>query len=344
MDKISDVLAPHQNCIPVALATDENYAMPTAVAITSILENAAGNTFYDFHILTPVYFPSQTSRKIALIKYGYPNCNINFIGIKASFDDALIRLSHITKPTYYRLLLGDLLPQYDKCIYLDSDTVVCTDLTEFFSTDLDGYYLGGIKDFDFNDPSRNHDERRRDTGLCIENNYINAGVLLMNLKAIRRDGMTEAFLSEIKKEYLFQDQDILNITCLDKIKHLPVRYNLMSYAFSYPDRSPHLVYSREELDDATSNPAIIHFAAHLKPWLYYGLEYSGVWHRYFCLSIFRSQPLNRKNGKLRVLNERILSKANNCFMLVRVFFRYQRSHGLRFALRKSVRKTRKFLE
>ena len=340
MDTILNELVMIQNRIPIALATDENYAMPTAVAMTSILENAAKSTFYVFYILTPADFSTQTARKIALIKTAYPHCDIHFMDMKDSFNDISMRISHITKPTCYRLLLGEILPQYEKCIYLDSDIIVCTDLTEFFSTDLEGYYLGGIKDLDFNDPSLNHDERHKETGLCADNSYINTGVLLMNLKKIRRDGMTETFLREIKKGYLFQDQDAINIACLNKIRYLPVKYNLMNYIFLYPDRKPYRIYPKGEFDEARNNPAIIHYVAHLKPWLYHGLKYDAVWHRYFCLSIFSSQPLKRKNGKFKIFSENISRKINNSTMLVKIFFRYWKTRGLFFTLRKLVNKKR----
>jgi lipopolysaccharide biosynthesis glycosyltransferase len=320
--------------IPIALATDEKYALPTAVAMTSILENAAKNTFYDFYILVPTTFSPQTAEKIALIKVAYLHCDIHFIDMKDSFSDILMRVSHVTKPTCYRLLLGESLLQYDKCIYLDSDIIVCTDLAEFFSTDLEGYYLGGIKDIDFNDPFQNNDERYKETGLSAESNYINAGVLLMNLKMIRKDGMTEAFLREIKKGYLFSDQDVLNITCLNKIRHLPVKYNLMNYLFLFHDRKPYLIYPKGEFDEAKNNPVIIHYAAHLKPWLYYGLKFDAAWYKYFIISVFKSQQLKRRNGKFKIFCDKILCRMNNTIMPIKIFLRYWKMHGLLFTLRK----------
>ncbi|PKN51810.1 MAG: hypothetical protein CVU55_10210 [Deltaproteobacteria bacterium HGW-Deltaproteobacteria-13] len=323
-----------QTRIPIALATDENYAMPTAVAMTSMLENAAKNTFYDFYILVPNDFPARTAQKMALVKVAYPHCHIHFIDMKDSFSDTLMRLGHITKPTCYRLLLGEILLQYEKCIYLDSDIIVCTDLTELFSTDLEGYYLGGIKDIDFNDPFQNHDERYKETGLSAQSNYINTGVLLMNLKKIRQDGMTETFLREIKKGYLFQDQDVLNITCLNKIRHLPVKYNLMNYLFLFPDRKPYLIYPKGEFDEAKKNPVIIHYAAHLKPWLYYGLKFDAAWYKYFIISVFKSQQLKRRNGKFKIFCDNILCRMNNAIMLMKIFLRYWKMHGLLFTLQK----------
>lgn len=85
--------------IPIAFATDEKYALPTAVEMTSILENAAKNTFYDFYILVPTAFSAQTAKKIALIKVAYLRCDIHFIDMKDSFSDILMRVSHVTKPT-----------------------------------------------------------------------------------------------------------------------------------------------------------------------------------------------------------------------------------------------------
>jgi lipopolysaccharide biosynthesis glycosyltransferase len=338
MGAAPDELSLIQTRIPIAMATDENYAMPTAVAMTSILENAAKNTFYDFYILVPAGFSARSARKIALVKAAHSHCSIHFIDMKDSFSDTLMRLSHTTKPTCYRLLLGEILPQYEKCIYLDSDIIVRADLAELFSTDLEGCCLAGIKDVDFNDPLKNHDERYKETGLSAKSGYINTGVLLMNLKKIRDDKMTEIFLREIKKGYLFQDQDVLNITCLNKIRHLPVKYNLMNYLFLFPDRNPYLIYPAGEFDEAKDNPVIIHYAAHLKPWLYYGLIFDAAWHKYFSLSVFKSQKLKRRNGKFKIFCDNILRKTDNAVMLIKVFLRYWKTHGLLFTLRKSIKK------
>jgi lipopolysaccharide biosynthesis glycosyltransferase len=334
MGATPDELLLIQTRIPIAMATDEKYALPTAVAMTSILENAAKNTFYDFYILVPADFSPQAAKEIALIKVAYPHCDIHFIDMKDSFSDTLMRLSHITKPTCYRLLLGEILLQYEKCIYLDSDIIVCTDLAEFYSTDLEGYYIGGIKDIDFNDPFQNNDERYKETGLSAQSNYINAGALLMNLEMIRRDKMTKTFLREIKKGYLFSDQDVLNIACRNKIRHLPVKYNLMNFLFLFPDRKPYLIYPEEEFDEAKNNPAIIHYAAHLKPWLYYGLIFDAVWYKYFSISVFKSQKLKRRNGKFKIFYDKILCRMDNAVMLIKIFLRYWKTHGLLFTLRK----------
>ena len=55
--------------------------------------------------------------------------------------------------------------------------------------------------------------------------YLNAGVLLINLKQIREDNMTKKFIELSKKNYLSQDQDVLNVACYGKIITLHPKYN-----------------------------------------------------------------------------------------------------------------------
>ena len=46
----------------------------------------------------------------------------------------------------YRFILADLLPSLDRIIYLDVDTLVLRDLTELWRTDLEGKFIGVVKD------------------------------------------------------------------------------------------------------------------------------------------------------------------------------------------------------
>ena len=47
-----------------------------------------------------------------------------------------------------------------------------------------------------------------------------AGNIILNSKAIRKDGLKEVFMSMIETKYKFQDMDILNITCQNKVQYL----------------------------------------------------------------------------------------------------------------------------
>ena len=64
--------------IPVALAADNNYAMPMAVSMTSMLESANKDTFYDFYLLIPSDFSDENKEKINKLQEAY-HCKINYI-------------------------------------------------------------------------------------------------------------------------------------------------------------------------------------------------------------------------------------------------------------------------
>ena len=46
--------------------------------------------------------------------------------------------------TYYRLLIADLLPEYDKVIWSDVDVLFKGDLSDIYTKDLEGADWGGI--------------------------------------------------------------------------------------------------------------------------------------------------------------------------------------------------------
>ena len=55
----------------------------------------------------------------------------------------------------------------------------------------------------------------------------------MNCEVMRRENMKSRFLELAKKEYKFQDQDILNISCAGRIKMLAPKYSLLTYITTY---------------------------------------------------------------------------------------------------------------
>ena len=68
--------------------------------------------------------------------------------MKKTFEN--INTSHKALSSYYRLLVGDLLPkELDKCIFLDVDICVCKDLSEIFNIDIKDNYIAGVLDPDF---------------------------------------------------------------------------------------------------------------------------------------------------------------------------------------------------
>ena len=127
---------------------------------------------------------------------------------------------------FYRCIAHRFFKDIDKLLYLDSDTLICRDVSELFDTDLTDYVLGGVRDM------APVNDKFHPQGIFVKkfsekylNNgpYINSGVLLLNLEKMRE---YENLLFETKIPLYYPDQDLLNASFVGKIKILPLKYNL----------------------------------------------------------------------------------------------------------------------
>ncbi len=256
------------NNIPVVFATDQNYLWPTSVAIISLLKNAEPNTFYEIFILTSSSLSANNMLMIDMIENKYCSGKIKVIVVGDIFKDSYIGDHHITTPSYYRLIISEVLKHYSKCIYLDGDIIVQKDLSDFFNLDINNYYVAGVKALGYHILATKHADR---LGLNNIDNYINAGVLLMNLDKLREDKIDTVFKELSSRIYDSHDQDIINIACASKIKILPLKYNWMTRYFikGYPNRIKIGCVSSTDgkiLTEIQEEPYIIHYADKIKPW------------------------------------------------------------------------------
>ena len=258
--------------IPIVFASDQNYLKYTYIAMLSALENKNTNTFYDFYILIPKVFDKETMLLFESLSDKYKNCKINFIEMGAEFLGKKMQISHITSPTYYRLKLAEILPQYERAIYMDSDVIVLKDLSEYFNLDLGKNYIAGVKAAGYILNPDGNKKLCEKLGIKDIYQYINAGVTLWNLEQIRQDNIQEKLIKLSENDYSSMDQDIINIAFYDNILHIPYKYNVMTkYKTSYldnPDKLPEFfnLYGKENMEEALKSPVIIHYADKAKPW------------------------------------------------------------------------------
>lgn len=115
--------------------------------------------------------------------------------------------------TLLRLLadLVDDIPKDDKLLYLDADILFQRDVHLLYDIDLEGYEYAAARD---------HYGK-----YLLYPNYINAGVVLFNMKEARKNGLFEKARRELRrKKFLFADQTAL-IHATTKKKLLPQRFN-----------------------------------------------------------------------------------------------------------------------
>ncbi|MCM1261853.1 MAG: glycosyltransferase family 8 protein [Butyrivibrio sp.] len=265
------------------MATDNRY-IPLIVSITSMIENAGKDTFYDIYILIDDSFTQESELAVKNCLCGFgERCSLSFQNVGHVFNNAFITISHITRPTYYRLMIPDLLSE-DKCIYLDTDTIILSDLQELFNTPLDASYIAGVWHpgvilYEWEDAIC------KNANIPSADQYINAGVLVMNLKELRQDGMVGKFLELMQLNMPSQDQDVINNACYGKIALLPFKYNVMTKLADMRIEDYKGGYSEEELKEAWNKPCIIHYADLYKPWNSSECVFMDYWWKFFRKSL-----------------------------------------------------------
>lgn len=271
------------NTVPIVFAFDNNLILPACVCISSLMMHAREDTFYDIFILHAQ--KEQLERaELDRIPGFYPNCRIRYRSVGDAFDGAF-EIRGITTPTYYRLLIPELIPEYDKVIYSDVDVIFRMDLSDLIHMDLSDYYLAATRDLGMNLNADGITYIKSVEGL-IHNQYLQAGFILMNCKKIKQDKLTKTFQALARRKLRYQDQDILNLACSGKVTFLPMKYNMTDYTFLYINlnrsKITHL-FKEEEIEEA-QKIGTIHYNGH-KPWKKYSINFD-IWWEYYRRSPF----------------------------------------------------------
>lgn len=267
------------------MSTNENGILPTIVTITSLMETTY-RCSYEFYILVDDASKPNYS-KIKSLEARYNRLRVNFLEPPQCLN-AIAKLLKNTQrwpiAAYYRLFLPDLLPYFSRIIYVDYDIIILGDLDEMFHLDLKGYNLKAI--IDPNPNWNNH--------IFMHPKYICSGVLLMNLKQMRQNGMTEKYLQYLKTNYSLiniADQTVFNNVDWELTGFLPPKYGVLYYGINaqqYYNGLRYKAYTVEQIDDAMNHPIIAHIIS--KPFKgYNNFKVSRMWWNFAMLTHFSSE-------------------------------------------------------
>lgn len=304
------------NIIPIAFAFDNNLTMPAAVAFTSLLKNAAPETFYDIYIL---HSEKEELDKFFFSKFveEFQNCKINYVTVGDTFDGAF-EIRGITTPAYYRLLIPELIPEYNKVIYADADIIFRMDLSEVYSLDLKENYIAAVKDPGINLTNEGINYIKN-LPAVKSGHYINSGFLIMNTSLMRQDNLVEKLKATALHKWRFQDQDTLNIVCSGRIYELATKYNMMdsSYKFGLKELDKwETLYSALAFKEGLKE-GNIHYNGH-KPWKRWSVNFDIWWEYYRMSPIYdESYYFNFFYSRLNELDQ--LSLLKRIKILVRYF-------------------------
>ncbi len=191
---------------------------------------------------------------------------------------------------YFRLFATKYLPQeLDRILYLDSDTIIINKLNELYNMEFgNNYYIAATH-------IKKVIHKINEIRLDIEEDdaYINTGVLLINLKSLRKMDVERRvikYVNENKKKLILPDQDIISGIFGNKIKLVEhLKFNLgekciIDYNLRYP-------YKKIDLNWIKQNSVIIHYYGKNKPW---NDTYIGK------LNIFYNETINKMKQEMEV--------------------------------------------
>lgn len=133
---------------------------------------------------------------------------------ESEFKNCINETAYCTPYTLLRLF-ADLIPNMpDKLLYLDIDIMVADDIVKLYNIDIENYEYAAVKE--------------KYGCWLIRPDYINAGMLLLNMKKIKETGLLRKARKLIKtKKLLFADQSAI-FKSTTKKKIIPRIFNEQS--------------------------------------------------------------------------------------------------------------------
>jgi lipopolysaccharide biosynthesis glycosyltransferase len=243
----------------VVYCFDANYQQHFAASLASLVSTYGGPpSSLRVHVVTDV--DSELLRNFLRSFSDRTKISIDIKNIDKSaqflidkIPDRFINTNgYLNKAAYYRILIPELIEKnVDKVLYLDSDTIILKDISEIFDIDIGEYAASATLDV-------NSAEICKNRGFA---EYYNSGVMVMNLKNWRREGVVGSCFEHIydeKSDIVFADQCAINYVLSGKIKPLSNRWNrVVSNSIS----------SQAQADDVLQSASIVHFVTAQKPWL-----------------------------------------------------------------------------
>lgn len=246
--------------VPIFLTISDNFSPYAAVAINSITKHADPKRYYRVIILSDGLNPRN---RWGLRNLVTNNVEIQFHKIKNSiYLKAIVKYCSTKTGAgdffssavyYYRSFIARLFPQYEKAIYIDSDTVVTGDIGELFDINLGDNVIGAVVDPKVEQVPEFREYVKNALGVPYEE-YVNSGVMLMDLKKLRKLHYISTMIhliNEFDADLVAPDQDYLNVILKGKIMHIPDEWNKQPTKTSLP-----------------TDAKLYHFNLFRKPWFY----------------------------------------------------------------------------
>jgi len=255
-----------ERIIPIFYACDDTFVKYTVVSLSSMIHNAS--PAYRYHVYVLHTNITEESKKMV---YALQNehFEISFEDVTEylmSIADKLPIRDYYSKTTYFRMFIAEMFPEYDKAIYIDSDTIVQGDISRLYMTDIKDAYVGACHEQAMVQVDEYGTYCERVVGVS-RYNFFNAGIILIGCEQFRLHFVLDKFIQYLHT-YNFvvtQDEDYLNLICKDHVYWLDQRWNTEIFG--------EIPYPIEEA-------YILHYIMVSKPWHYADCRHGDIFWRY----------------------------------------------------------------
>ncbi len=244
--------------VPVFLTITDDYAKYAAAAIHSLMKKSNPKRHYRVIIMYDrLSLPNRwrlrnmVTKNVAIefhkMKYNlYMQIIVRYCAKRSGSGDFFASAVY-----YYRAFIARLFPQYDKGIYIDSDTILLDDIGKLYDIDLGENVIAARVDPKVAMVPEFVNYVEKALGIPAKD-YVNSGVILMDLKKLRKLHYITRMTDLIKgdADLVAPDQDYLNVILKGKIKHLDKCWNM-----------------QPEGEDE-KGAKLIHFNLSKKPWFH----------------------------------------------------------------------------
>lgn len=268
----------------IALICDDNYSLPTAVCIQSIIDNTFTIDNTIVHVCT-FGLTKDNQKTIQSLSCEKVRVVIDQF-IQDDYTDLLNQVNqktHVSLAALIKFEMPNRFKELDRILYLDSDIIIKKDISGIFETDLSHSYLAASFEF-WNYLNYRNYSLKNDYDIDF---YFNSGVMLFNLEKMRADNITQK-LWDYKINHAktpLMDQESFNALCGSTAVHLSIKWNF-NPVFATHKNIIHInaIYG-EKYDSVQSmldDVIIIHYVGKKdKPWNYSNAHMVEYWDKAF---------------------------------------------------------------
>lgn len=238
------------------MALDNKIVYPTLISMISALDNNNKHTnILVYNLLLSHNFNKTNIKIFESLKNNY-RVLINYYIIPNIFNN-FKRWRKGTYCHYYKIIIPMIFSNLERVIYLDGDTLIFTDLSEMYNLPFHKNYILA---------SQAHDLYILKKFKIKVRHVINAGVILFNIKEIRKDNKDIELLyfsMKNSQNLKYPEQDSINIIYNPKIGVLPFKYGLrlidsVKTYKNHFEKKFKKKFKLSEIIDGLNNPGIIH--------------------------------------------------------------------------------------